>query len=526
MNHAKGLGHGGGVVIGGGVGIKGQHGRHTLGHTAGLQNDDALLGDQTLGHLGLNDGGGLVGHHDDVLVVGQDEDLAAAGLADGVQQVIGGGIHGLAARDDLMDTQLAEDVGCPLAQADGHEAEVLVGGVVHGRIDLALVGLLAGRGQSGVLLLHVLDLDHLQSAVLDGLGQHHTGIVGVDMHLDDLLVVHEDHAVAQGGDELLEGLGGTLTAEAVGLAHDALGAVGEGDGIGVELTEVGALIGFVIGALHGGHVVALQGSQHALEHGDKALSAGIHHVGLLQDGEHLGSLLQHLLGTLQQALEEGLGVALELLGLGLGDLGGATHDGQDGALGGLADGAVGLVGAAADGLGDILGIGGLQALEGLGHTAEEQGQDRARVTSCGAKQTVGHAGGGLGQGAGLHLDLAGGLHGQGHIDARVAVGDGEYVQVVDLGLFGVQGIRGGGHHFLELLAINDFLRHNFQTKPFIIIFGCISGVCLTVGGNSPRNQSRSATSSTRRSVFSQPRQGSVMDLPKPSSETLREPSSR
>ena len=48
---------------------------------------------------------GLLGSHDDVLVVGQHENGLGRHALDGSQDILGGGVHGLAAGDDSVGCQ-------------------------------------------------------------------------------------------------------------------------------------------------------------------------------------------------------------------------------------------------------------------------------------------------------------------------------------------------------------------------------------------------------------------------------------
>ena len=92
-------------------------------------------------------------------------------------------------------------------------------------------------GHLGVLLAHVLYLHLEQGTVGQGLGEHVAGHVGVDVHLDYLVVIHHDHAVAQG----LQVAAQELRLLAVLPPHDELGAVGESNLAVGKIGEVGPL---------------------------------------------------------------------------------------------------------------------------------------------------------------------------------------------------------------------------------------------------------------------------------------------
>src|SRR5699024_4318752 len=145
-----------------------------------------------------------------VLVVGQHKDGLGGHALDGSQDVLGGGVHGLAAGDNGIHGQIGKDGLQALAGGHGHKAIVTAG--VHGGVDklagdgipLVLLGLglllqalaLLLAGQE--LLVHVLDLEVGQVAVLDGLAKDLAGVGGVDVEVDDVVVLDADHAVAVG----------------------------------------------------------------------------------------------------------------------------------------------------------------------------------------------------------------------------------------------------------------------------------------------------------------------------------------
>lgn len=134
------------------------------------------------------------GGHDDVLIVGQDKDGLGGNLVHRLQDVLGAGVHGLAAGNDLIDAQILEHVRKTRAGADGDDAQRLL------RLCDLRGDLLLGEYLLGMLQTHVLDLHRDEGAVVQRLGQRLAGIVGMDMHLDNLVVVHQYEAVAPGSD--------------------------------------------------------------------------------------------------------------------------------------------------------------------------------------------------------------------------------------------------------------------------------------------------------------------------------------
>ena len=288
------------------------------------------------------------------------------------------------------------------------------------------------------------------------------GIVGVHMDLDDLFIVHQHQTVAQAGEELTQLLG----IQIVLALDDELGAVGEGDILGVEIGEVGGILGLAL-AVGGGDVqiLALQRQCHGLQSQQPALAAGIDHTGLLQDGVHVGGGSQSDLRLSDGGIVDELDVVV--LPGGLGGLGcSQTGDGQDGALGGLHNGLVGSVHAALQSLGPDNAVGLGLALQGVGDAAHQQGQDDAGV-AAGAAEHGGSSGlGGLLQGG--ILDLAqvggGGIDGHGHVGAGVAIGHGEHVQIIQCLLVDLNGSSSADDHSAKIGAVDNLFQIFYLRK--------------------------------------------------------------
>ena len=65
-----------------------------------------------------------------------------------------------------------------------------------------------------------------------------TRMVGVNVELDDLLVLNENHAVADRLDQLVKRVCLVIAVELLTLLDYALGAVGEGDAFGIKAFKV------------------------------------------------------------------------------------------------------------------------------------------------------------------------------------------------------------------------------------------------------------------------------------------------
>ena len=425
--------------------VEREHRGDALRHGLGRDDDDLLVRQRDA----------LLGGHDDVLVVRQHKHDLRRGLVDLGENVLRGGVHGLAAGDDAVDAQLAEEVRHAFAGGHGHDAELLFG---RGHSGLCLGrggGVAAGEGS--VLVAHVFDLHGLERAVGQRLGQHLAGHVRVHVHLDDLVIIDHDDTVAEVVEERAQQLGALV----VFTRHDKLRAVAERDLSGVELGEVRALFrcggGSRSGRGHGGGGAALQVAEHGVHDEHEALAAGVDHTCAAQHGVDVLRVGQRLARSGEQRLEHGLKVRA-LLGKLHGGLRTQTADGEDRALGRLHDGFVGGVHTGGDGGGKLCGVCVLAALEGLGDPAEQQRQDDAGVAARTAQQgacgAVGHGTDGVGLLA-AELD-GGGVHRQAHVRAGVTVRNREDVELVDaLFVFFQCRIR-AQEHLPKRCGINNF----------------------------------------------------------------------
>ena len=422
------------------VGVEGKHGRNTLRDGLGGDHDD----------LFLRQGDGLLGRHDDVLIVRENENRFRRGRVDLDQNVLRGGIHGLPALDDLVRAQLPESRRKALARADGNHAEGLLCRGESGLFfqlffDLFQIVRAACRAAGGKIVIlhpHILDLRQLQRAVLLRLGQRLTGNVRVDMHLEGLVVLADDDAVADGVQISAQGLKIDILAR---LAHNIDRIEGEGNVAVAQLGKVCLLLHLsrrrvgldLNAAVHG---------EHCLQHIQPALAARVHDARLFQHGVLMDGLGQRLLGGGHRRLQNGLNIrAFRGQRIGCGN----ARDGQNSSLGGLHDGLVGRLHAAVQRCREQHAVAVLRALEGLGDAAEEQRQDNAGVTARTAQHGRGDLIGSLGQVQLARLaQLVGGrVEGHAHVGAGIAVRHGEYVQLIDLLLVVFNGGSRAEDHF-------------------------------------------------------------------------------
>ena len=434
-----------GVLLGGGVGVKVQHGGHTLRNGAGGQHNDLAVR-QLLR---------LLGRHNDVLVVGQHQHGLGGYALDGSQNILGAGVHRLPAADNGIHAQVGKHALQTFARGHGDKAVLALG--VNGGVDklavLLFLGLrlffqtlcllLAGKE----LLVHIFDFEVGQVAVLDRLAQHHTGVGGVYMAVGNIVVLDHDNGIAVGFQEGAQ----TLHAGIFVLVQQELGAVAVLDVLDLhQVVGKHALAGSLAGNLGlggnlgtGNDALAVKHLLHTLKNDHNALTARVHDARLFQHGQQVG-------GIVQGSLTGGEGVFPHFGDVHPGAFGGALGsqpaDGQDGTLGGFHNRLVGSLHTHFECGGKVGGIGGGLVLQGFGEAAEQQAGDNAGVAACAAQHSGGSGLTGFRHGAGVGQVFqlgTGGADGHAHIGAGVAVGNREYVQFIHAGAL-VGNIVGAG----------------------------------------------------------------------------------
>ena len=251
--------------------------------------------------------------HDDVLVVGQDEDDLRRRLFDRVQNILRRGVHGLAALNDLVNTEIAEHAGQARTRAHG-DAAVALFGFCRSRLlrrlafqllfhSLQIVGRtgLAAGGQIIVLQAHVLDLCKFQRTILLGLAQCVTRNIRMYMDLERFVVLADDETVADAAEILAQRVErGNILA----LAHNKDRVERECDVLRVENAEIGLFIRCT--CVLADNIVAAQAFEHAAQNKAEAHTARINDAGLfknriLVDGvvqrsvRRVKAVLQHIL---------------------------------------------------------------------------------------------------------------------------------------------------------------------------------------------------------------------------------------
>ena len=176
------------------VGIEYQHRGQALRDGTGRNDNDLSVVDKI---------DGLLGSHDDILVVGKNKYLLRGSSKNCREDVISGGVHALTAGNDVQTTQLVEEIAQSFACRYCDKTEIL------GRLcDNGLTLLLDLRLRLFVvflcllvLLLHVFDLHSQERAVCQTALQRVAGLLGMYMDFDDLIVGNQNDAVADGFEE-------------------------------------------------------------------------------------------------------------------------------------------------------------------------------------------------------------------------------------------------------------------------------------------------------------------------------------
>ena len=174
----------------------------------------------------------LLGSHDDILVVRQHENDFCRNGIDSVQNVVGGRVHGLATLYHNVCAEVGEQALEALAGSNGYKAKLLLCGDDHallGRVRRALDDL------GGMLLTHVFDFNGQQRTEFQALLERLVRLVGVNVYLDDIIILDNNQRIA---DLVQDGAQTSDIACLVLAGCDELGAVGEGDVLVVDRSEV------------------------------------------------------------------------------------------------------------------------------------------------------------------------------------------------------------------------------------------------------------------------------------------------
>ena len=119
-------------------------------------------------------------------------------LIDGLQHILRAGVHGLAAFDNIIHTKSAENLIHTLTDGNSDETTVLSWFLCFCRLFFFLLGcnLLCILNQLLLMLLtHIVDLDSAKRTMGQRLLNGKTGIVGMYVSLNDLIVRYHNNGV-------------------------------------------------------------------------------------------------------------------------------------------------------------------------------------------------------------------------------------------------------------------------------------------------------------------------------------------
>ena len=266
------------------------------GYVAGA---DVLARQHHHARLGI-ESGRLLGGHDDVRIVREDQDGFGIQFAEGLHEALGRRVHRLATFDHGIRSGLLEGLYEPVTGSHRHHAIELAL-----RLDQRFVRLCLRRFEivpdGGLLMLerHVLDLERQVLAPLLAVVQDFARSLRVDVHLHDAALLEADHRFANGRQpvadhSLVEGGRvahlGALQAqqEFRAVAEFQLAVLGEKievrglmGGLGRRLKVFVSLFAF-----------ALQGVQHAAGNAEHTGTAAVHHPRLFQHGQQFRGALE------------------------------------------------------------------------------------------------------------------------------------------------------------------------------------------------------------------------------------------
>ena len=309
-----------------------------------------------------------------------------------------------------------------------------------------------------MLRAHILYLCQLQHAVLLRFVERVAGGVGVHVHLERLVVLADDKAVADTVEERAVGREVNIR---IALAHDEHRVEGKGDVLRVENVK-GALsrVLDLHRALRGDDLPA-QGGEDSCEHDHIALAARIDNARLFQHGIEVYRVGKRVAaggdGALKRMLQRCAGIRRLCRRLGR-----EAGDCEYGALGGLHDRLVRRVHAVVERAGKFHRARRFHTFQALCNAAEQKREDNAGIAARAAQQPGRNAVRRLVDGckAALSQLVCGVVERKAHIRAGIAVGHGENVQLVYLLYIRVERRVRAQYHLFERGGIDII----FQTK--------------------------------------------------------------
>ena len=240
---------------------------------------------------------GLICRKDDILIIGEDENVVRIYMVDSGQHIIRTRIHSLSALDDIVHAQFPEYLIHPLADRNSDKANRFSGFfflLKFSCLGLLFRYLLRITDQFLlVLLAHIVNLHPGELAVCESFLDSKSRVVCVDMDLHDIVVRNADNRIADGLQVRLE-LGLVRFRERLVCHNDKFRTVAELD---ICLCLLGRFHHFCSRTGVNSRVVDLLAGECVVcpvKDLNKPLSAGIHDSGFFQYGKHIRGLSQHI----------------------------------------------------------------------------------------------------------------------------------------------------------------------------------------------------------------------------------------
>ena len=337
----------------------------------------------------------------------------------------------------------------------------------------SLLRLLLLFGQLKQLLLmlqaHVVNLHIGKGAVLQCLLDRKSGVIGMYVHLDHVVVRYHHDGIADG---FQIGLKIHLLFNIKGLVQhdDKFGAVAEFD-LHLRLRLQASLHASfgrrrlrLLGEIQGvRRNLSGKSVKRAVKHFHQALSAGIHHACLLQDRKHLRCLAEHIFRVGNDLAEELLHILLARVGKLSRLQGRALRNGEDRSFLRLHDRLVRRLHRLLARVGQDRHREHVIVADPLGKASEQLGKDNAGVSPRPAQGAGGNR-----LGKRLHIRFRHGGHlfrsrhdGKRHIRSRISVRYRKYVQFIDPFLFAFKSLGSCQKHLRQAASVNCLQIHNY-----------------------------------------------------------------
>ena len=381
--------------------------------------------------------------HNDVFVIGKNEYVFRGGCLNCGKNVFGGRVHGLAAGNNVIASEIGKNVGKTFACANGNKT------VFNGRVNFCIYkffflcffcGCFIFEFEFGMRDSHIFHLGCKKGSERKSFGKNLSGLVGVDMEFCALGSFGIFNNFAESGKCFFKTFGSVFTAfcnsfDAVNIfvcfGRSFLNSFGHDD--------------FSFGNY----------GPHTFKDINKSLAACINNSALFKDGEHFGGLCKGAFALKIHSVKNCNGGIVILYDFGC-FFRCAAGNGKNGSFGGFHNCFVSCLNAEGKCCCDVCAGCGFFAFHSFGKSAEKKGKDYAGVSSCSAEKA----------GSGGFCNFFNGnvvteffkffcsvTDGHGHVCAGVAVGNREYVKCIDLCFSVAKVVCSGNKSIAKLLSV-------------------------------------------------------------------------